>query len=52
MYANLTIQGFAMQCEAHGAQGWRQYKMYGDSTSTPQHGNARKDCIGEASYVG
>jgi hypothetical protein len=52
MYENLTIQGFEMQCKAHGVHGWRQYKMYDDSTSTAQHGNARKGWIGEASHVG
>jgi hypothetical protein len=52
MLKNLTIQKFAMQCEAHGAQCWRQYEMYGDSMSTAQRSNARKDWIGETSNVG
>jgi hypothetical protein len=52
MLNNLTILRFAMQCKAHGAQGWRQYEMYGDSMSTAQRSNARKEWIGEASNVG
>jgi hypothetical protein len=51
MLAKPTIRKFAMQCEAHGAQGPRQYMEYGEGASTAQHGNARKERIGEVAQA-
>jgi hypothetical protein len=41
-----------MQCEAHGAQGPRQYVWYGEGKSTAQRGNVRKERVGEMANVG
>ena len=41
-----------MQCKAYGAQGPRQYMLYGEGVSTAQRRNARKERIGEMVHVG
>lgn len=46
-----TIRKFAMQCNAHGAQGPRQYMRYGEGLSTAQRSNARKERIEEVPHV-
>jgi len=52
MREKLTIRRFAMQCKAHGAQGLRQYMVYGEGSRTEQRRNARKEWIGEMADVG
>jgi hypothetical protein len=47
-----TIQRFAMQRKAHGAQGPRQYTLYGKGMSTAQRSDARKAWVGEMARVG